>query len=488
MIRPHPLLLLAALPAALAAQGAPRAATPAVAPAPSRPALGPAARAFVSVNAPIVAITNVMVVDGTGAPARRGQTVVLQDGRIGAVGATGSVAVPAGATVIDGAGHTVIPGIVGLHDHLYYTATGGRLVQLTFSGPRLYLASGVTTVRTTGSQSPYSDINLKREVDAGRVPGPRIHVTSPYLTGPGGGGTMSVASTPEDARRFVAYWAEEGATWIKFYTNISRAAMKAAIDEAHRKGIRATGHLCSVTFREAVELGIDDLAHGAHTASDFYPGKKPDECPADNLTVLDREIRGDGPVAGPLIDLMVRRKVSMTTTMAIFEVFYAGRPVTDARTLELMAPDIRAAYLAERAMIDTAKAWPFTPGSFARALAFDRAFHQAGGLLSSGVDPTGNGGALPGLGDQRGYELLREAGFSTEEAVRVVTLNGARILGEERRLGSVEAGKVADLVLLKGELTSAPDIIRNTVTVFKDGVGYDSAKMFAALKGRVGIN
>lgn len=485
MIRPVlrllQLVLAAALPATLAAQSA--------APSPaSRPALGPAARAFVSVDAPAVAITNVMVVDGTGAPARRGQTVVVQDGRIRAVGATGSVAVPAGATVIDGAGHTVIPGIVGLHDHLYYTATGGRLVQLTFSGPRLYLASGVTTVRTTGSQSPYSDINLKREVDAGRVPGPRIHVTSPYLTGPGGGGTMSVASTPEEARRFVAYWAEEGASWIKFYTNISRASMKAAIDEAHRKGIRATGHLCSVTFREAVELGIDDLAHGAHTASDFYPGKKPDECPGDNLSVLDREMRGDGPVAGPLIDLMVRRKVSMTTTMAIFEVFYAGRPVTDARTLELMAPDIRAAYLAERAMIDTAKAWPFTPGSFARALAFDRAFHQAGGVLASGVDPTGNGGALPGLGDQRGYELLREAGFSTEEAVRVITLNGARILGEDTRLGSVEAGKVADLVLLKGDLTSAPDVIRQTVTVFKDGVGYDSAKIFAALKGRVGIN
>jgi imidazolonepropionase-like amidohydrolase len=185
---------------------------------------------------------------------------------------------------------------------------------------------------------------------------------------------------------------------------------------------------------------------------------------------------------------MVRRKVSMTTTMAIFEVFYPRRAVTDARTLELMAPDIRAAYLAERAMIDTATVWPFSTGSFARALAFDRAFHRAGGLLASGVDPTGNGGALPGLGDQRGYELLREAGFTTEEAVQVVTLNGARILGEEKRLGSVEAGKVADLVLLKGELTSAPDVIRQTVTVFKDGVGYDSAKMFAALKGRVGIN
>ncbi len=476
----RPLFIAALAAAALAA--APGAA------AAQRPQLSPGVHRMVSVDTPAVAITNVRVVDGTGAPARAAQTVVIRDGRIEAVGPANRVRPPAGAQVIDGTGHTLIPGMVGLHDHLYYSAAGGRSMQMSFTGPRLYLASGVTTVRTTGSQSPYADINLKRAVDAGNVPGPRIHVTTPYLTGQGGGGMMSIANTPEEARRFVAYWADEGAAWIKFYTSITREAMRAAIDEAHRRGMRATGHLCSVTFREAVELGIDDLAHGALTATDFHPRKQPDLCPPDNFAALDTHVTAEGPIATGLIQLMVARNVSMTTTMPVFELFYPQRPVTDARVLDLMAPEVRAAYTAERAFIDSARTWPLTRDGFARALAFDRAFFAAGGILGNGLDPTGNGGALPGLGDQRGYELLREAGLTTEQAVQVCTLNGARILGVADRLGSIEAGKIADLVLLSGDLSADPLVIRNPVTVFKDGVGYDSARLIAVVRGRVGIN
>jgi imidazolonepropionase-like amidohydrolase len=443
---------------------------------------------YVSVESPVVAITHVSLIDGTGAPARTDQTVVLRDGKIDAVGSAETVAVPSGATEIDGRGRTLIPGMIGLHDHLFYNAAGGRSNQMSFTGPRLYLGSGVTTIRTTGSASPYADINLKRDVDAGKVPGPHIVVTTPYLTGPAGGGRHLTVETPEQARRFVAYWAEEGADWIKFYTNISRAAMGAAIDEAHKRGMRATGHLCSVTFREAIELGLDDFAHGALTASDFVADKKPDECPANLFSVLDTAVNAAGPIASPLIELMVRKQVSMTTTMPVYEAFYPKRPVTDERTLELMTADVREAYLKDRAFIDSASVWPFTEQGFQRALAFDRAYFAAGGILASGVDPTGNGGALPGFGDQRGYELLREAGLTTEQAVQVVTLNGAKVLGHAEKVGSVEQGKRADLVLLDGDLTTDAAVIRKPVTVFKDGVGYDSAKLIAATKGRVGIN
>jgi hypothetical protein len=313
-------------------------------------------------------------------------------------------------------------------------------------------------------------------------------VTTPYLTGEGGGGTMSVATTPEQARRFVAYWAEEGATWIKFYTDITRENMRAAIEEAHRRGMRVTGHLCSVTFREAVELGIDDLAHGALTATDFHPGKQPDRCPPNNAAVLDSHVTADSPLARDLIALMVRRNVSMTTTMPVFELFYPRRPVTEERVLSLMAPEVRASYVAQRAFLDTTRTNPLTAAGFRNALAFDRAFLAAGGVLGNGVDPTGNGGALPGLGDQRGYELLIESGITPEQAVMVCTLNGARVLGVADRLGSVERGKVADLVLLRGDLTADATVIRNVVTVFKDGVGYDSPRLIEAVRGRVGIN
>jgi len=453
-----------------------------------RPDLSRGVRSYVSVDSPVVAITNVLLIDGTGSAARPNQTVVIRDGRIADVGPSNRVRPPAGAQVIDGAGHTLIPGLVGLHDHLYYSASGGRSMQMSFSGPRLYLGGGVTTIRTTGSQSPYADINLKRQVDAGQVPGPRIYVTTPYLTGPGGGGMMSIASTPDEARRCVDYWADEGASWIKFYTSISRAAMGAAIDQAHRRGMRATGHLCSVTFREAVEMGIDDLAHGALTASDFAPNKEPDRCPPNLLAITDTHVTAEGPIARGLIDLMVQRRVSMTTTMAVYELFYPNRPVTDERVLDLMAPEVRAAYVEERSIIDTLSRYPLTAGGFDRALAFDRAYFAAGGILANGVDPTGNGGALPGFGDQRGYELLREAGFTTEQAVQVVTLNGARVLGIADRLGSIERGKVADMVLLRGDLTDGTRVIRNVVTVFKDGWGYDSARLINAVRGHVGIN
>lgn len=453
-----------------------------------RPQLSANARRYVSQDTTVVAITGVLLIDGTGKAARAGQTVVIQGGKITAVGPSATTRPPAGALVVDGTGHTLIPGIVGLHDHLFYSAAGGRSVTAGYTGPRLYLASGVTTIRTTGSHAPYADINLKRNIDAGRAAGPRIHVTAPYLTGGAGGGSMATVTTPEEARRFVAYWAEEGATWIKFYTTITRANMKAAIDEARRRGIRTTGHLCAVTFREAAELGIDDLAHGAFTASDFLADKQPDDCPSNATAALDTAVRADGPVSASIIRTLLERKVSVTSTLPVIEALYPNRPVTDARSLDLMAPEVRTSYLADRAFIDTSSTWPFTEAGLKQQMAWEVAFYRAGGLLGNGVDPTGNGGALPGFGDQRGYELMREAGFTAEEAVQISTLNGARILRLEAQLGSVERGKLADLVLLQGDLRADPAVIRNVVTVYKDGVGYDPGKLLADVRGRVGLN
>ena len=451
--------------------------------------LGERVRPFVSVTEPVVALVHVKVIDGTGAAPKADQTVVIRDGKVAAVGPSASVTVPQGARVMDLTGHTVIPGLIGVHDHLFYTAAGGRAVQMSFTGPRLYLASGVTTIRTTGGRSPYAEINTKAMVDSGRVPGPRIHLTAPYLTGGGRGssGSMAEVTTPEAARRFVAYWAAEGMHWIKAYTDISRADLGAAIDEAHKRGMKATGHLCSVSFREAVELGIDNLEHGMLTMSDFAAGKPVDVCPADYLTGV-AQANPTGAEARSVIKLMVDKNVSMTSTLAVFEPFVPGRLANDERTWSMMAPDLRKSYMDVRRQIDSTKTSPFTNDVFKRAMAFEKAFFDAGGLLAAGVDPTGNGGALAGFGDQRNYELLVEAGFTPPQAVRIMTSNGAKVLGVERTLGTVAPGMLADLVVLRGDLTTNPMIIREVTTVFKDGVGYDSAKLIAAVKGRVGID
>jgi imidazolonepropionase-like amidohydrolase len=458
---------------------------PSAAPARAQPAgaLGPAVQEYVTVDAAAFAITNVTLIDGTGAPAQRGRTVVVRDGRIAEVGATGQVDV-AGLEIVDGAGHTLIPGMTGLHNHLYYTAAGGRGMQLNYSAPRLYLGSGVTTVRTTGSRNAYSEINLKTEVDAGHTPGPRIHITAPYITGGQGSTTMTLVNSPEQARRFVAYWAAEGATWLKAYTNVGYDEMAAAVDEAHRLGIKVTGHICSISFTEAVELGFDNIEHGLFTNSDYDPNKQRSECP-NSYRQYAMSIDPSGAEAQATFRAMVDAGVPMTSTLAVYELFVQDRPTRDPRSLEAMAPEVRAAYLEAKAEIDET-GWP--PEWMDVAMAYEKAFVEAGGLLAFGVDPTGNGGALPGYGDQRNLELLAEAGFTPEEVVQIATLNGARILETDDELGSVEVGKIADLVLMEGDLTADPSAIRSTVIVFKDGVGYDSAALFAAVRGRVGIS
>jgi imidazolonepropionase-like amidohydrolase len=445
------------------------------------------ARDFVSVSDPVVVLSHVTVIDGTGAPPREDQTIVIRDGRIAEAGAAASVTAPAGARVMDLTGKTVIPGIVGMHDHLFYTAAGGREVGVSFSGPRLYLGSGVTTIRTTGTSAPYADINTKHAVDAGQIPGPRIHITAPYITGPAGGGNMAELASPEAARRFVAYWVAEGATWIKAYTDIRRAELGAAIAEAHRLGIKVTGHLCSVSYRDAVDLGIDNLEHGFITSEDFDPQHKPDICPAGSFFRVG-VANPTGDTAHAVIKKMVDHKVPMTSTLAVLEPFFPHRPVTEARTLETMAPEVRTAYLAMRAHIDSGGTWPFTSEMLKNAMAFEKAFVDAGGMLAAGVDPTGIGGALPGFGDQRNYELLTEAGFTPSQTVQIMTANGAKILGVYDKLGSVERGKLADLVVLDGKLAADPAAIHRVTVVFKDGVGYDSPKLIASAKGRVGID
>ena len=266
------------LPHALAALGLTLALGTAAVDAQRAP-IGDAIRDFVAVDASIVALTNARVIDGTGGPARNGQTLVLRDGVIAAMGPSASTPPPAGAHVVDLAGKSVIPGLVMLHEHLYYPTGPGVYGQLGQSFVRLYLAGGVTTMRTGGNMNGFMDITLKQRVEAGDAAGPTIDATMPYVNGVNPFVQMTNLTTEERARRHVAYWADEGATSVKAYMQISRAALGTAIREAHARGLKVTGHLCSVTYAEAAALGIDNLEHGFFAATDFVSDKKPDECP-----------------------------------------------------------------------------------------------------------------------------------------------------------------------------------------------------------------
>lgn len=450
-----------------------------------KPFLAPSAKGYVEVDAPVVALTHARLIDGTGTAPRDDQTIIIEHSRIAAVGVTGQVAIPAGARVIDLTGHTVTPGFVGLHEHTYFAATT-RTTQMTVSGPLLYLGNGVTTIRTAGSMFPYDELNMKQAIERGDLPGPRMHITGPYLNGPpaGVGGRNRGLASAAEARRVVGYWAEEGATWLKFSGSISREVMAAAIDEAHRHGMRATGHLCSITFSEAAALGIDALEHGFITNSAYIPGKKPDVCPVDNMR-LQADVDEKSPEVQASIRELAAKGVALTSTLAVYETFMPDRARLNPTAMEMLAPDTRREV--EETHANIAKGGLVVPlRLIKKMMQWEYDFVQAGGLLGAGVDPWGTG-MLPGFGDLRNYELLVEAGFTPGEAIRVMSLNGARILREDGVTGSVEPGKRADLVVIRGNPAAASSDIYHVVTVFKDGYGFSTGKLFAGARGLVGV-
>ena len=464
------------------------------------PELSKTVQEFVRVRAPKIVLTHVRIVDGTGAPAVEDQNVIIEAGKIAGIQKGSDVTATADATVLDLHGYTVIPGLVGMHNHLFYIARPNLnsqrhfdnpvvVPQMTFSAPRLYLAAGVTTMRTTGSVETYADLNLKRDIDAGKLPGPHIDVTGPYLEGSQSYFLqMPHFTTPEDARQTVDYWAERGVTSFKAYMNITRAELKAAIDAAHKRGLKVTGHLCSVTYKEAAELGIDNLEHGFFVNTQLDSDKKPDVCSQSAGGETLARIEPDGPEAKDLIATLIRHHVAITSTLPVFEGDAGGgRPPIRQQALDAMTPQAREDFFLLRQRPASAPAPKIDPALlWKHDLALERAFVLAGGLLLSGPDPTGRGDVLPGFGDQRGIELLVEAGFSPSEAIRIATLNGATYLGRDKEIGSIAVGKSADLVVIKGDPSKQISDIENVEIVFKGGVGYDSQKLLHSVRGRYG--
>jgi imidazolonepropionase-like amidohydrolase len=451
---------------------------------------------FIRVQSPVIALTHVRVVDGTGAAAVEDQTVVISGGKIESIHPSSGTWVPESIVkTLDMTGYTVLPGLVGMHDHLFFPMGGNPPIysDMGISFPRLYLAMGVTTIRTTGSVAPFTDLEIKRRIDAGTMIGPKMDVTAPYLEGKGAyTPVMHELTGPDDARRMVNFWADEGATSFKAYMNITRDELRAAVEEAHKRGLKVTGHLCSVGFKEAAEIGIDDLEHGLFPDSEFVPNKQPDVCPGNaiNASLLSLDI--NGPQVQDTIATMVKHHVALTSTLPVFEAssaiaqngIGAARAVLNPRMLNTMSDDARVRYLTSRARIPATSNYATL---VRKSMDFERAFVKAGGLLLAGLDPTGNGGVVAGFGDLREVELLVEAGFTPVEAIKIASLNGAKYLGRDAQIGSIAIGKQADLMLVKGDPSKNINDIENVEIVFKDGVGYDSAKLIDSVQGLVGV-
>jgi imidazolonepropionase-like amidohydrolase len=450
---------------------------------------------FIRTEAPVIALAHVRVIDGTGAAPLDDQTIVISEGKVQSIAPSTTATVPTGAQILDLKGYTVLPGLVGMHDHMFFPMGGTPPMysNMGTSFPRLYLALGVTTIRTTGSVAPYTDLEIKRLIDAGRMIGPKMHVTAPYLEGAGAfTPVMHELTGPADARRMVNFWADEGATSFKAYMNITREELRAAVEEAHKRGLKVTGHLCSIGYREAAEIGIDNLEHGLLPDSEFVPNKQPDKCPGAAVSASLRQLDLNSDAVKETIRTLVAKNVALTSTLPVFE---AGAPLTQSgigaasavlnpRLLNAMNPDARVRYLTARARIAAD-----SPSAVLvrKSMDFERAFVAAGGLLIAGLDPTGNGGIVAGFGDLREVELLVEAGFTPIEAIKIASFNGAKFLGEDARIGSIAPGKQADLMIVKGNPAANISDVEKVEIVFKDGVGYDSERLIQSVQGLVGI-
>jgi len=460
-------------------------------------AQAPDRQQFIRLEAPVIALSHVRVIDGTGAAPREDQTIVISNGKIQSVEPSASAKIPANAQTLDLNGYTVLPGLVGMHNHMFFPMGGSPPMysNMGSSFPRLYLALGVTTIRTAGSVAPYTDLEIKRLIDSGRMIGPKMHITAPYLEGRGSfTPVMHELTGPDDARRMVNYWADAGATSFKAYMNITREELRAAVEEAHKRGLKVTGHLCSIGFREAAEIGIDNLEHGLMVDSEFVADKQPNQCPPGTAVSASlRQLDLSGPAAQDTIRTLVAKNVAITSTLPVFEA--AGAPLTQTgigvasallnpRVLNVMSTDARVRYLQARARVSSESNYV---ALLRKVMDFERAFVKAGGLLIAGPDPTGNGGIVAGFGDLREVELLVEAGFTPLEAIKIASFNGAKFLGEDARIGSIAAEKQADLVVVKGNPAANINDIEKVEIVFKDGVGYDSEKLIQSVQGLVGI-
>jgi imidazolonepropionase-like amidohydrolase len=453
-------------------------------------------KSYVIEDSPILVLMHVRVIDGTGAAPVEDQRIDIEGGKISRVqSAKVKGALPANAKVLDLSGKTVIPGLVGMHEHLFYTGPDrGKdglpfWVEMIDSGPRLYLAGGVTTARTTGSMEPYTDLSLKKLIDKGEKPGPKLRITGPYI-----GDLLSIApqlhtlSDPEDAGRTVDYWAAEGVTSFKAYMGIKPEELKVALEHAHAKGLKITGHLCAVGFREAAALGIDNLEHGIVVDTEFLPGKKPGICPAKEAAEdFAKNVDIEGAPVQDMIRDLVSHHVAVTSTLAVFEITVPNKPTMSKmlRAQDALSPAAWSTYLRVRSAIAEEND-PLSAVSLKKEMQFERDFVKAGGLLLAGCDPTSFGGVLPGFGDQRGIELLVDAGFTAVEAIHIATQNGAIFLGESDSIGSIAAGKAADLVVIAGNPAQNIDDIEKVQIVFKDGMGFDPVKLTRSVQGLVG--
>jgi hypothetical protein len=435
--------------------------------------------AYVKYDTDLMVFTNATLVDGTGTSIKTGQSILIENGIFKAIGKNSLVNIPKDAKVIDLKGKTVIPGIVGMHNHLH-------IPRFPFVGDvasKLYLASGVTTIQSCGAASPERELELSTQIAKGQQIGPDIIPSAPFITGEGGNPNMIIPRNEQHLRDTIQYWMNKDVKWFKVYRNTKPEDLKVIIDEVHKNKGKVRGHLCSITFEEATKLGIDGIEHGLNSTSDFRTNKESGICNGgreymDELIINSPEVKN-------LQQLMIDHEVFLTSTLSIFEASIPNRAYADERSIKIMSLYLKEQYEERRNNFDNQLTDSTRNKRLKRIMEFEYQYYKMGGLLCSGVDAGRH--VAPGFGDQRNYELLIEAGFTTAEAIQIMTSNGAKALGRTD-IGSIEIGKRADFVILNGDLDKEDATIEKVETVFKNGIGYNPELILKETIGQFGLD
>jgi imidazolonepropionase-like amidohydrolase len=399
------------------------------------------------------------------------ETVVVTGERISAAGPAASVTVPAGAERIDGRGKTLLPGLFDMHVH-----AGGDMDGI------LHIASGVTSVRDMGNSIPVL-ARLDEEWQSGAAIGPRMKKAG-LIDGPGPyqAPTGIFAATQAEANAGVNRYADLGYVQTKLYSSFDPALVPEVIWLSHARGMRVSGHVPSgMTAREFVEEGADEIQHINFIMLNFLSDKVKDTRSTGRFTGPGEYAAGidlDSKEVSDFIALLVRHHTTLDLTLNAFEDMYTARPGQAAPT---MAPVLdrlpvqvqRSAYTGGLPV--TAANDEKYRDAWSAMLKMTKRLNDAGVTILAGTD------ALPGVMLHRELELEVEAGIPPLKALQNATLLAATVLREQEELGSVETGKLADLVLVEGNPAKNISDVRRCRTVFKGGAMYDSGKLYEAV-------
>lgn len=411
-----------------------------------------------------IALVGGTLVDGTGKAAVPDSVVLVKDGRIVKAGTRNEVEIPKNAQMIDARGKTILPGLWDMHAHFEQVEWGP-----------IYLAAGVTTVRDCGNELEF--ITAVRDAIAeGHGLGPRILAAGIVDgTGPSGIGIVRV-DTPEQAREWVDKYHQMGFQQVKIYSSVKLPQIAAATAEAHKLGMTATGHVPEgVTTREAIEAGQDQISHITYIMAMLVPPFPQGTKRADRLRAFS-EVDLDSDSVKKEIAFLKEHHTVVDPTLTIYEM---GTANTEKPFSSFEPGAAKVAPELAQALFDVGppnENSPLVQKMFDKYVALVGKLHAAGVPVVVGTDQT-----VPGHSVHREIELYTMAGFTPLEAIQAATIAPARAMGMDKELGTIEPGKRADLILVKGNPLENIHDIRNVEFVMSSGKMFKTAELWQSV-------